>query len=262
MPVSKEGRFAGESVFVTGAGSSVGRVMAQGFATEGARVHICDVLEKPLRETLDANPGMCGSIANVGNPAEVAQMFAEARAWMGDVTILVNTVGIGGPRAPVEEISDADWQESMAINVSGMFHCIREVVPAMKQARHGAIINFSSGSTRTGLPFRTPYVVSKYAVEGLTRNLARELGPDNIRVNAILPGMIDNERMRGIVRRTAEAQGRQPEQVQADYLRYISMQTMISPVEISDMVLFLASGAARHVTGQLIGVDGNVEWEF
>ncbi len=257
-----DNRFQGESALVTGAASSVGRVIAERFAAEGANVHICDVQEAALRETLAANPNIRGTVGSVGKLNDVCRIFAEARTWLDHPTILVNTVGIGGPRAPIEDVSIDDWQESFAVNVNGMFYCIRQAIPAMKRARRGVILNFSSGSTRTGLPLRTPYVASKYAVEGLTRNLARELGPHNIRVNALLPGMIDNERMRGIVRRSAEAQGKSIEDVEDEYLRYISMRTKISPEEIADMVLFLASPAARHVTGQLVGVDGNIEWEI
>lgn len=252
---------AAERVLVTGAGSSVGRVMAEQFAAAGARVHICDVDADAVRATLAANPRMRGTVGSVGNPQDVERIFGEARGWLEHVSVLINTVGIGGPRAPVEDVSLEEWHESMTVNVGGMFYCIRQAVPQMKRRRHGVIVNFSSASTRTGLPLRTPYVVSKYAVEGLTRNLARELGPCGIRVNAILPGMIDNERMRGIVRRAAQAQGKSVEQVEAEYLGYISMRTKISPEEIASMVVYLASPPARHVTGQLIGVDGNSEWE-
>lgn len=255
------GDLAGERVLVTGGGSSVGRVMAERFAAAGARVHICDVDAEAVSTTLAANPGMRGTIGSVGASAAVERIFSEAFAWLGDVTVLVNTVGIGGPHAPVEEVSLDDWHETMSTNVNAMFYCIAKAVPAMKRHRHGVIVNFSSGSTRTGLPLRTAYVVSKYAVEGLSRNLARELGPFGIRVNAILPGMVDNERMRGIVRRSAAASGKTVEQVEAGYLQYISMRSKISPDELASMVLYLASHAGRHVTGQLIGVDGNSEWE-
>jgi NAD(P)-dependent dehydrogenase (short-subunit alcohol dehydrogenase family) len=251
-----------ERVLVTGAASSVGRVIAERFVAAGARVHICDVDARALGDTLSANPGLRGTVGTVGDPADVERIFDEATAWLGDISVLVNTVGIGGPRAAVEDIANIEWAQTMAINVHGMFYCIAKAVPAMKRHRHGVIVNFSSGSTRTGLPLRTPYVVSKYAVEGLSRNLARELGPFGIRVNAILPGMIDNERMRGIVRRSAEAQGKSVEQVESEYLQYISMRSKISPDELASMVLYLASPPARHVTGQLIGVDGNSEWEI
>ena len=251
-----------QNVVVTGAGDSVGRVMAEKFLARGDRVHICDVREEALADTLAANPGMDGTCVNVGRPAEVEQLFADAVARIGPVDVLVNTVGISGPRAAIEDISYADWDETIAVDLSSMFYCVKQVAPAMKERRHGAIINFSSGSTRTGLPLRAPYIVAKCGVEGLTRNLARELGPYNVRCNAILPGMINNDRMRGIIARNAEATGRTAKEIEEEYLQYISMRSKIEPDEIADMVLFLASDAARHVSGQLIGVCGNVEWEI
>ncbi len=251
-----------QNVLVTGAGQSVGRSMAEKFLARGDRVHICDRDPALVEAVLAANPGMRGSVTDVGEEASVERLFDELHGWMEHVDVLVNTVGISGPRGRIEDISVKDWQQNMVVNVDSMFFTIRKVAAAMRRNRHGAIVNFSSGSTRTVFPFRSPYVASKAAVEGLTRCLAREMGPDNIRVNAILPGMIDNERMRGIIARVAEQEGRAAEAVEADYLRYISMRTKIDPAEIADMVLFLCSDGGRHVSGQLIAVDGNIEWEL
>lgn len=250
-----------ENVLVTGGADSVGRVIAEAFAARGDNVHICDVNAEALTLTLAANPAIRGTLANVGNRAEVADVFNAAREWMGDVTVLVNNVGIGGPRASIEDIDVAQWQTTLDVNVSGMLYCMQQAIPAMKARRHGAIINFSTGSTRTRLPMRTAYVVSKYAVEGLTLNAARELGPHNIRCNAILPGAINNVRMRKIVGDKAAALGLPVEAVTQEFLKYISMRTMVEPAEIADMVLFLASNEARKVTGELVSVSGNVEWE-
>lgn len=251
-----------ETVLVTGGADSVGRVMAERFMRRGDRVHVCDVRDDALQATLAANPGMRGTTANVGDPKAVERVFAEATAWLGDISVLVNNVGIAGPRAALEDISYADWEQTITVNLGGMFYCMKHAIPGMKRQRHGVIVNFSTGSTRTRLPLRAPYVASKAGVEGLTLNAARELGPFNIRCNAILPGMINNARMQRIIRTNAEAAGRTPEDIEADYLKYISMRTKIEPDEIADMVLFLASDAARKVTGELISVSGNVEWEI
>lgn len=250
------------NVLVTGGADSVGRHMAERFLARGDRVHICDVQQDALQSTLAANPGMRGTLADVGDAAAVARVFAEAREWMGEVGVLVNNVGIGGPRAAIEDIDNDEWDRVIRINLSGMFYCMKQAIPAMKLAGSGAIVNFSTGSTRTRLPLRSAYVTSKAGVEGLTLNAARELGPHGIRCNAILPGMINNARMQRIVAANAEAAGRSPEDIEAQYLKYISMRTKIEPSEIADMVLFLASDAARKVTGELIAVSGNVEWEI
>lgn len=251
-----------EHILVTGGADSVGRVIAERFHRAGARVHICDIRADALAATLAANPGMGGTLANVGVAADVERVFHEARAAMGPVSVLVNNVGIGGPRAALEQVDDDDWQQTMAVNLNGVFYCMKQAIPDMKERRHGAIINFSTGSTRTRLPLRAPYVASKAAVEALTLNSARELGPFRIRCNAVLPGMINNERMRRIVQTNADASGRTAEAVEQDYLKYISMRSKIEPDEIADLVQFLASEAARKITGELIAVSGNVEWEI
>lgn len=251
-----------EAVIITGGGNSVGREMAERFHARGDRVHICDVEQEHLSATLDANPGMSGTVADVGDPCSVDRLFADARGSIGEATILVNNVGIGGPRAMMEDIAVEEWDRTIRVNLSGMFYCMRQAVPSMKRNRHGAIVNFSTASTRTRLPLRAPYVASKAGVEGLTLNAARELGPHGVRCNAILPGMINNARMQGIIQRNAEAAGRTEKEVEDEYLQFISMRTKIEPSEIADMVLFLASPAASKVTGELISVSGNVEWEI
>lgn len=250
-----------ESVLVTGGADSVGRVIAQAFAARGDRVHVCDLDADALARTLAEDPRLSGTLASVAHPAQVARVFAEAREKVGDISVLVNNVGVGGPRAAIEDIDLGDWQRTFDANVTGMLACMQQAIPAMKARRHGVILNFSTGSTRTRLPMRTAYVASKFAVEGLTLNAARELGPHQIRCNAILPGPINNARMRRIVSDKAQAEGRPVDEVQQEMLRYISMRCMVEPEEIADMVLFLASDAARKVSGELISVSGNAEWE-
>jgi len=250
-----------KKVVVTGAGDSVGRLIAEQFVAQGAQVHICDIREDAVNETLKANPGMHGTVTNVGKEADVDVLFNEAFDWMGHVNILVNMVGIAGPTAPTEEITCEQWRESIDANLNSMFYCVRKVIPQMKKNREGSIVNFSSASTRTCLPNRSPYIVSKYGVEGLTRNLARELGPFNIRCNAILPGAINNERLNIILHRIAKSQNKTLAKVKEESLNFTSMRTLIELEEFANMVLFLTSEKAPHITGQLIGVDGNLEWE-
>ena len=250
-----------QGVLVTAAGQSVGRAMAEKFLARGDRVHICDIDNALMATVLATNKGMSGTVCDVADETQVRQLFKEARDAVGTIDVLINTVGIAGPRGPIQSLSFAEWRATLAANLDSMFLTIREAVSAMQQNRHGAIINFSSMSTKTVMPFRTPYVASKAEVEDFTKALARELGPHNIRVNAILPGAIDNQRLKNVLSRIAEQEGRTVEEVEAESLQFVSMRTKIQPDEIADMVLFLCSDAALHVTGQLIGVDGNLEWE-
>jgi NAD(P)-dependent dehydrogenase (short-subunit alcohol dehydrogenase family) len=142
-----------------------------------------------------------------------------------------------------------------------MFYTMKRAIPGMKKRRYGSIVNFSSASTLTRLPNRTAYVVSKYAVEGLTKNAARELGPYNVRCNAILPGAINNERLNTVLRRVATQKGMSLEDFEKEALQYISMRSKIEPSELADAVLFLASDEAPHITGVLMEISGGQEWE-
>ena len=249
-------------VIVTAGGSGIGRATAECFLASGARVHICDIEPDMLEAALKANPKLTGTVADVGKPTDVEHMIKEAYERLGGCDVLVNNAGIGGPKAAVEDVSYEDWGRTIQVNLNGMFYCIKQVVPGMKAQQSGCIVNISTGSARVGLPLRSPYVASKVGVLGLTYTLARELGPHNIRVNAILPGAIDNPRGRGLVKRFGEERGMTFEQAEAQFLGYISMRTWIDPSEIGETAVFLASRAGRHISGQNLGVCGNLEWEI
>lgn len=250
-----------KGVVVTGGAEGVGRAVAERFLEAGDRVHICDIREAALARALEEVEELEGTVADVGDPAAVEVLFAEAEATVGPVEILVNNVGIAGPRLPVEEISLEDWDRTLKVNLSGMFYCMKEALPGMKERRRGVVVNISSGSARTIPLNRSAYNVSKVAVEGLTRTVAREVGPCGVRVNAIQPGAVNNARMRRVLERKAADTGKDPETLKDDFLQYVSMRTLIEPREIADTCLFLASDQARHITGQVLAVDGLVEWE-
>ena len=248
-------------VIITAAGSGIGHAIADRFVASGANVAICDIDDVTLDSLRVDIPAIHAFKADVSDAAQVDAFITAAVDTLGGVDTLVNNAGIGGPRAPLEEISTADWKATIDVNLNGAFYCMRAVIPHLKSQRSGCIINISTTSARTGLPRRSPYVASKVGLLGLTYTAARELGPYNIRCNAILPGSIDNERGRQLIRLHAEETGKTVEQAHAEALRYISMRTMIDMSEIGDMAVFLASSAARHVSGQQIGVCGNQEYE-
>ncbi len=249
------------TVVVTGGASGIGRVIAQRFAGAGYWVHIFDINAEAVAQALSETDAFSGTVGDVSVPADVALGMREAEEAMGRVDVLVNDAAIPGPRAPVEEMPDDEWDRTMRVNLYGPFLWTKAVVPGMKARREGSIVNISTGSVRT-LPLnRSVYNVSKWGVEGLTKTAARELGPWNVRVNAIQPGMVNNERMRGIVQRIADQEGRPAAEVEEEFLQFISMRCKVEPEDIADMAVFLASEGASRVTGQVIAVDGHIEWE-
>ena len=250
-----------QRVVVTAGASGIGLAIAQKFLSDGAKVFICDIAVPALEKALADNPCLQGAIADVGDPQSVEAFFSKALSALGGIDVLVNNAGIGGPRAKVEEIDYQDWDDCVRINLSGMFYCVKQVIPVMKAQSGGCIINISTGSAKTGLPYRLPYVASKVGVLGLSHNLARELGEFNIRCNTILPGLMDNPRGRLLVKKQADQNGISVAEAEQGYLQYISLRSWIQPSEIGDMAFFLASPVASHITAQEIAVDGNIEWE-
>lgn len=244
-------------VLITAGAAGIGLGIATLFANRGDRVTICDVDRVALEQARSTLPGVAAFPADVADAYAMSCLIADA----GPVQVLINNAGVAGPAAPLEETDAGEWARCFAVNVHGAFHAMAAVLPAMRAAGAGAIVNISTASTQTCIPLRSAYVASKWALEGLTRNAARELGPAGIRVNAIRPGFMDTDRMRGIMARAAATSGRDVADVEAEALGFISMRTKIQPEEIGEMAWFLASDAARHITGQIVAVDGNVEWE-
>lgn len=250
-----------QRVLVTAGGSGIGREIALAFAETAAAVWVCDISEAHVQDVISQNDQISGSVCDVSDPDAVRAMFDDIDSKLGGLDVLVNNAGVAGPHARIEDIEDRDWAQTIDVNLSGTFWCIRAAAAIMRRQKSGCIINISTTSARTGLLERTPYVASKAALSGLTKNVARELGPDNIRCNSIFPGAVKNERGRQLVQREADKLCVSYEEALEQGLRYVSMRTEIDMREIADLALFLASDGARHISGQEIGVCGNVEWE-
>jgi NAD(P)-dependent dehydrogenase (short-subunit alcohol dehydrogenase family) len=249
------------TIVITGAGEGLGRTLAELYADRGDRVFGCDIELAGLEELRRSHRNVEVKRADVSRPDDVAALFALVRAAGSTVDALINNVGIAGPRANLEDVSIEDWNASLQTNLTGAFLCIKHVLPEMKARRSGAIVNVSTASVRTLPPARSPYITSKAALEGLTRSVAREAGPFNVRCNAVRPGLMDNARLARVLSRVAEQSGKSPADIETEALSFVSMRSKVQMSEVAAAVDFLCSDAARHVTGQIIAVDGGVEWE-
>jgi NAD(P)-dependent dehydrogenase (short-subunit alcohol dehydrogenase family) len=245
-------------VLVTGAGAGIGLAIAQAFLETGAETHICDVSETALADARAETHALRAWRCDVANAADVRRLYEQID---GRLDILVNNAGAGGPHGAVEELEEDAFADCVGVNLLGAFHMAKHAAARMKAQKGGVILNISTASVRTGLPNRTAYIAAKQGLMGLTANLARELGPFGVRVNAILPGAVDNARGRALIARAAAASGKNEADIEAEMLRYISMRTWVMPQDVAAMAVFLASPAARFVTGQFIGVCGGAEWE-
>ena len=245
-------------VLVTAGASGIGHAIAKAFSAEGARVWICDIDDAALASAFPNDPDVTARRADVADEGQVEALFAEIHQG-GALDVLVNNAGIGGPTGPIETMEPADWQRTLQVNLFSDFLCCRQALPAMKARGGGAIINLSSTAGIMGYPLRSPYAAAKWGVVGLTKSLAMEVGPAGIRVNAICPGPILGARMERVLSQESTARGRPAEEIRDEYTRQTSLRAWINASEIADMAVFLASDKARHVSGQIIGVDGNTE---
>ena len=255
----RRGLRPGLRILVTGAAGGIGLEIATACMEEGARVHICDLPEVLLKTVSTLPSSIRKTSADVGNPADVDRLFKDVAQQMGGLDVLVNNAAITGPSGPVESNDPDDWARTISVNLMGQFHCIQKAVPMLRAAGGGSIINISSIAGRLGFPYRSAYSASKWGIIGLTQSVAMEVGDANIRVNAILPGIVDGPRQRQVQTDRAIALGISEEEMADRYVANVSLKRKIDAREIADMVIHLSSEAGRSISGMSIGVCGNVE---
>ena len=252
---------AGLRVFVSAGAAGIGAAIAEAFLQAQAKVYICDVNAAAVADARSRLPDLHAGIADVSDRAQVDAIIDDARQKLGGLDVLINNAGIAGPTGAVEDLDPAQWESTVSTNLNSQFYFLRKAVPVLKETSDCAsIIAMSSVAGRLGYPFRTPYASTKWAIVGLVKSLAAELGPSNIRVNAILPGVVEGERMSKVIAARADALGISFDAMRDEYLKKISLRRMVTVDDIAAMALFLASPAGGNITGQAISVDGNVEY--
>lgn len=249
----------GLRVVVTAAGSGIGEVIARSFQVRGAKVYICDVVKDLVEEKLKSIEGSFGSVTDVGDAAAVDRMFDHVEKTLGGVDVLVNNAGIAGPTAPVEKIEPDDLSKTLRINIGGQFYCCRRAISMMKKAGGGSIINLSSVAGRLAYAMRAPYAASKWGIIGFTKSLAMEVGRDNIRVNAILPGHVNGPRFQRVWSAKAAERGITMDEICAEVLSCVATGQTVEMRDIANMALYLSSPFGAAISGQAISVCGGVE---
>ncbi|WP_039016937.1 SDR family oxidoreductase [Halocynthiibacter namhaensis] len=242
-------------VLITAGASGIGLAMAQAFDADGYEVWVTDVNEAAL----NALPSHYhGHLANAASEGDMKAVFTKVEA-AGGLDALCANAGIAGPTAAVEDVELADWQQCVSVNLEGAFLAAKYAAPLMKAAGKGAIVVTSSTAGIYGYPFRAPYAAAKWAMVGLTKTLAMELGPYGIRANVICPGSVEGPRIEGVLEREAAAKGMTRDEVYVGYAVGTSMRSFVEAEDIANMAVFLASPKARLVSGQVISVDGHTE---
>lgn len=244
----------GARVVVTGAAAGIGRAIADRFRAEGAVVRICDVDTAALDTA-----GQPGAVLDVADRAGAARFIAEAAEAMGGLDCLVSNAGIAGPTGPIEEIDGADWDRCLEVCLTGAFNVTRAAVPHLRKSQNPSIAVISSLAGRLGFQLRSPYAAAKWGLIGLTKSLAIELGPDGIRANAVLPGIVAGDRQRRVLEAKAQRLGISFDEVEARAFAGTSIKDYVTTEEIADQVVYLASTRARRISGQAVSVCGDTQ---
>ncbi len=246
-------------VVITGGASGIGLKIAECFHQHNAKVTICGSNNDKLQACLKNNPTWFGKACDVRQSQQVDEFITFAHDKMGGIDILINNAGIAGPTTTVDACSPEEWRNTMDVNINGVFYGIRAAVNALKISK-GSIITISSVAGRIGFPLRSPYCTSKFALQGLTEALAKELGPFGIRVNSILPGFVESERWTNTTKARAQEVGITYQEMRERLLAKSSLKSTVSEEEVAQLCLYLSSPLGRHITGQSLSICAGVEY--
>lgn len=250
------GPLAGRHVLVTGGGRGIGVAIAKALAEQGARVTILARTASQLAEAAVEMPGTTVTVtADVTDAAQVERAFAEAREAAGEIAILVNNAGRPASRALAKSAEDF-WQEMLAVNLTGSYHCTRAAIPAMLAANWGRIVNISSTAGLRGYAYCTAYCAAKHGVIGMTRALALEVAKTGITVNAVCPGYTDTGVVREAVGNISAKTGRSEAEARETLVSVNPQRRLVRPEEVANAVLWLCLPGSESVNGQSIAVAG------
>jgi NAD(P)-dependent dehydrogenase (short-subunit alcohol dehydrogenase family) len=244
---------------ITGGGRGLGREMAMAFAREGAQIAVAGTTETAINSTATEiklnGHHVIAITCDVSDEIAVEHMVSTTLREFGQIDVLVNNAGIIGPTAIVTAVKREDWDQTIAVNLTGAFLCAKAVLPHMADRKRGKIINISSVAGHKGYPMRSPYAVSKWGMIGLSQTLAAEWGRYNIQVNTISPGPVRGDRIDEVIRQRSKQSGRPIEEVTGEYTVKLALERFVEPEHVAATAVFLASGESDSITGEVIQVS-------
>ncbi len=249
----------GLRVLVTAGANGIGLAIARAFASEDAKVHVCDVDTAALSALRHSDPLLTQTACDVSHRAAVNRLFSSTISALGGLDVLVNNAGVAGPTSKVEDMNPEDWERCLDICLTGQFNCTRLAIPLLRESKNASIVNISSAAGRLGFAMRAPYAAAKWGVIGFTKSLSIELGPDNIRVNAILPGLVAGDRQRRVLESKAQQRGISFAEMEETAFSYTSIKDYVTPQQIADQIVFMCSPKGRTISGQAISICGDTQ---
>ena len=256
MPLSLQNK----KIIISAGASGIGWSTAKVCLSRGAYVYLCDIDNKSLNKIKKHplnNKRLFSYECDASDEGEVSNFFSQVCKKTKKIDALINNVGVAGPTGTIEKLSSDDWEQTLKINVISHFYFTKLAIPMLKKNKGGTIINLSFTAGIFGFPLRSPYAASKWAVVGMTKTMAMELGKFKIRVNAICPGTIKGDRMGRVIRDKAKFLKVSKKEVEKEFISMTSMNNWIYEEDIGRMCSFLISDDAAKISGQIVSVDGN-----
>ena len=251
-----------KKIIISAGASGIGLATAKVCLARGAYVYLCDINSKSLTKFKKhplKNKRLFAYLCDASNEYQVSNFFEKIKKKTKKIDALINNVGIAGPTGSLEKLKSKEWENTLHVDVNSHFYFTKKVIPLLKKSKNGSIVNISSTAGIFGFPLRSPYAASKWAIIGVTKTLAMELGKFNIRVNAVCPGTIMGDRMKRVISDKAKFTKISKKIIEKDFVSMSSMKQWILEDDIGKMCSFLISDDSSKVSGQVISVDGHTE---
>ena len=246
-------------VLVTAGAAGIGKAIARAFVASGDTVAICDIDIAGLDAAERELPRLITTVCDISKRDDIERMVKTCVDELGGLDVLVNNAGISGPTVPVEDLDPDAWDAVVRVNLTGTFNVTRLAITHLRNSNGGVIINMSSVAGRFGYASRSAYSAAKWGQIGFTKTLAIELGAHGIRANAILPGAVDGARIQRVFEGRAQASGRPVAEVKAKAMAVQSIKRLVDPEDIAALAVFLASDAAKSISGQMLPIDNDMQ---